>query len=103
MQQNASDPLEDAPVVPVFSKTVWFLAGFLMGIIGMVIVLILNMRRPKAVRNQMMIYSAVGMLAGLLFNVIVLGIGGYGSGTGLIGFMTGTGAGTPNVSSGGIF
>lgn len=87
-------------VIPGFSRTIWFSAGFLMGLIGVSLVYLINFRRPRFIRSQILRYSMVGMFAGFVFDMVVLGMTGYSAGTGLMGAIPGN---APTPSSSGIF
>lgn len=94
-------------IIPGYSKAIWFSAGFLLGLIGVFVVYFVNIWRPRPIRREVLRYSAGGMLAGAIIDMIILGATGVGTGTGLIGSITGTSVGTlgstPSTSGSGIF
>ena len=103
-QNQTNEPIQPPAIVEAsgLSKVVWFLGGFLLGLIGVFILYIMNLGRPRPVRGLVIRYALIGMVAGALFSMIVLGLGGFSTGTGLIGPMAG-GTGTSTSTGSGIF
>lgn len=99
---------EQGRYIPDFSqKWIWAGAGFLAGILGFIVMLIVGIRRPKNVRIAMLKWAAVGFLAGLAVDLVfaLMSGGSFGGGIGsplsLFGFGSG-GASAPSTG-GSIF
>lgn len=106
-QQERSDsplsPYEDE-AIPGVSKAIWFSAGLLLGIIGILVIYVVNAWRPKSIRREVLRYSAIGMLIGAVIDLILLSTMGSGTGTGIMGSLSTTDPfGTAPTTPNGIF
>jgi hypothetical protein len=105
-QAQGNDPLPpyEGGVIPGVAKAIWFSAGLLLGIIGMLVVYTVNIWRPKSIRREILRYSAIGVLAGAVIDLALLSAMGLGTGTGIMGSLSTTSPfGAAPTTSGGIF
>ena len=102
-QREAQDQQPETVQIPGSSKAFWFVGGMLLGLVGMLILYLINFRKPKAIRNQIIKYTAIGVLVGFVINLIVLNMGGFTTDTGLTWPMTGGGFGGSSGTGSGIF
>ena len=103
VQREAQDQQPETVQISGSSKAIWFVGGMLLGLIGMLILYLINFRKPKAIRNQIIKYAAIGMLVGFVINLIVLSMGGFATGTDLTWPMTGGSLGSSSGTGSGIF
>lgn len=94
----------EGSTVPGIAKAIWFSAGLLLGIIGILVVYVVNIWRPKPIRREILRYSAIGMLVGAVIDLALLSTMGSGAGTGIMGsFSTMSPFGTAPTISDGVF
>lgn len=85
-------------VPTTMQKLLWSGAAFMFGFFGLIFIFFLGIKKPAEVRFEMLKWAGVGLVAMILFELVVLYV--FGGGTGAAGSM---GASGGTGSSGGAF